>query len=853
MTSEGLNTSKDYALCYHDMGFSVFVLQNPDSEGRTIEQLKARKKPAVKWELYQIMRPSKIQIERWYSKNKKYNLALVMGGISGNAIGFDVDGTGAQKKMEEIRMKMSTNLRVAFDNTMYVRSGGGGIHIIFRVIDGLIDDISQEELWTDGDEHSQILLQGNGHYLATAPSRHPNNKIYEWNEREPSPLTRKELDELIGLLRPTPVEQQYIPQDRHISEPGEERSLTLEQTQELLNWVKPYYLDGTRDHMIFYLSGMMRKENFSLASAVRFFTLLCNSSGFSDEDLDKSLQVVQNTYAKPINELNGRAGLHKLLVTSYQSTNEIEHTRRADHYSQICQILNPQPFLPPHSLQEQQRGEEEDDDDDNTYNDDEIILDSSPGAWLRRQKQADKFLDINDILVKEILRRCKYRTFIDTKEIVWENGGVFVKGGEEHIKKVLEDLGGSKIKEARRNEIIQRIKIITYTEREEFDKDPLLRNVKNGIVDLMTGERFPHDPDNYPSLIQIPHNYYTAAEMKEILAMRPKGSQMLCKKVVFEYLCNVLAPQDIILSIEFWGYDLIGDNTFQKALMNTGPPDAGKSTHVDITEAFLGKKNCANKTLKELTVNRFAKADLYGKLANTCADISNSKLDDIETFKMLVSGDDISAEKKRKDPFDFTPRCKLHFSANTPPLPQNETDEAFYKRWVLPNFAMKKKQFLDKTKDVVINRNLVQEIIADENELSDLLYLAVQAAGKILRQGGFSGGARTNDINKIMEEYMRKARPTIAWVEDNCVIGAQYEGDKNRLFTDFRDYCKKHRLPSINTIIGLARELRGLYHIDDSRPGRRKDKRPHLWKGICLIKDLRPEEQTEILGEPKYE
>jgi len=102
MTSEGLNTSKDYALCYHDMGFSVFVLQNPDSEGRTIEQLKARKKPAVKWELYQIMRPSKIQIERWYSKNKKYNLALVMGGISGNAIGFDVDGTGAQKKMEEI-------------------------------------------------------------------------------------------------------------------------------------------------------------------------------------------------------------------------------------------------------------------------------------------------------------------------------------------------------------------------------------------------------------------------------------------------------------------------------------------------------------------------------------------------------------------------------------------------------------------------------------------------------------------------------------------------------------------------------------------------------------------------------
>jgi hypothetical protein len=154
----------------------------------------------------------------------------------------------------------------------------------------------------------------------------------------------------------------------------------------------------------------------------------------------------------------------------------------------------------------------------------------------------------------------------------------------------------------------------------------------------------------------------------------------------------------------------------------------------------------------------------------------------------------------------------------------------------------------------VINRKLLQEIIDDENELDDLLYLAVQAAGKILRQGGFSGGERTIDINRIMEEYMRKARPAIAWVEDNCVVGSEYEGDKERLFEDFKDYCKKHRLPSINTLIGLAKELAELYHVGDSRaPGRRKEKRPHLWKGICLIKDLRPEDQTEILGEPKYE
>jgi hypothetical protein len=54
-------------------------------------------------------------------------------------------------------------------------------------------------------------------------------------------------------------------------------------------------------------------------------------------------------------------------------------------------------------------------------------------------------------------------------------------------------------------------------------------------------------------------------------------------------------------------------------------------------------------------------------------------------------------------------------------------------------------------------------------------------------------------------------------------------------------------------LIGFARELAGLYHIDPTQRGGRKEKRRNVWKGISLIKDLRPEEQNEILGEPKYE
>jgi hypothetical protein len=267
MTTAALNTPKDYALCYHDMGFSLFVLMNPETG--TEVQLRDRKRPAVKWELYQIMRPSKIQIERWFSKNPKYNLALVMGRISGNAVSFDVDGPIANKRVEVQRMKMSSTLRDALDNTMMIKTGGGGMQIIFRVEgEGTIDDISQKRVWSDGKPHSEILMQGNEHYIIPEPSIHPNNNRYQWNGKEPQTITRQQLDEFIRLVGAADKKMQSRPDDvvassaRDIQQRqrGEERTLTPEEMQRLFAWVKPLYLPGDRDFIIYHLSGTMRKD-----------------------------------------------------------------------------------------------------------------------------------------------------------------------------------------------------------------------------------------------------------------------------------------------------------------------------------------------------------------------------------------------------------------------------------------------------------------------------------------------------------------------------------------------------------------------------------------------------------------
>jgi phage/plasmid-associated DNA primase len=109
-----------------------------------------------------------------------------------------------------------------------------------------------------------------------------------------------------------------------------------------------------------------------------------------------------------------------------------------------------------------------------------------------------------------------------------------------------------------------------------------------------------------------------------------------------------------------------------------------------LISAFLGPENISSRTLHSLVANQFATADLYGKLANIFADISSKRLIDIEKFKVLSSGDRISAEYKHQNSFEFEPHAKLIFSANKLPIPSEGIDDlSYYKRWIIIEFALR--------------------------------------------------------------------------------------------------------------------------------------------------------------------
>ena len=76
-----------------------------------------------------------------------------------------------------------------------------------------------------------------------------------------------------------------------------------------------------------------------------------------------------------------------------------------------------------------------------------------------------------------------------------------------------------------------------------------------------------------------------------------------------------------------------------------------RGRYLKLFELFLGDENVSHASIQELNNDRFAIADLHGKLANVCADLKAEKLTNTGIFKMLASGDSIRAQKKHGQPF----------------------------------------------------------------------------------------------------------------------------------------------------------------------------------------------------------
>jgi len=419
-------------------------------------------------------------------------------------------------------------------------------------------------------------------------------------------------------------------------------------------------------------------------------------------------------------------------------------------------------------------------------------------------KELDQAVKIPYVCAQQLLKSQNFLTFNDTGEIYFYKKGVYQPNGETEIKAFIQKEIGDITTHHICSETLHHIRRETYDNREKVEETPVnLICLENGIFDINKLELKSHSP-KIIFLQKIPVEYNPNAK---------------CPKIE-KFLSEVVKDDDIPLLEEMTGHCLLRNYDFQKAFMFVGEGGNGKSKTLGLLIALLGKENVAGRSLQDLLTNHFARADLFGKLANIHADIPKKALSNSADFKMLTGGDLLQAEKKFKNPFGFINYATLIFSANRVPRTEDDTD-AFFRRWIIINFP-------NKFDDVTADEKILEKLTTPE-ELSGFFNKALEGLKRLHDNGIFS---KSKSVNEIRERYVRLSDSVASFVMDLIEVRSDEFVEKKKLFEAYADYCKDKNYPQVAENIFHMRLIQDQnVRVEDYRPTI-ESRRVQCWKGI---------------------
>jgi putative DNA primase/helicase len=247
-----------------------------------------------------------------------------------------------------------------------------------------------------------------------------------------------------------------------------------------------------------------------------------------------------------------------------------------------------------------------------------------------------------------------------------------------------------------------------------------------------------------------------------------------------ERFMHEVFPDGAELLYEVIGHLMVPENR-QRAFMFLGPGGNGKSTVLRLVKEFLGHANVSSVSLHALEDNRFAAADLYGKLANVYADLDARALTATGIFKSITGGDPIRAEHKHRDAFSFIAYARLIFSANEAP-PTHDSSQAFFDRWTILPFE----QRIRGTQRERQQDDLLAELTTPQ-ELSGLLNHALDGLERLRRTGRF---ALSEQTRRAGEDFRAAADSVAGFLADCCTLELHAREARSNLWNAYKSWCQ---------------------------------------------------------------
>lgn len=298
----------------------------------------------------------------------------------------------------------------------------------------------------------------------------------------------------------------------------------------------------------------------------------------------------------------------------------------------------------------------------------------------------------------------------------------------------------------------------------EFNTNPYLFSVSNGIVDLRTGQLLKTNKEQYISLASPVAFDANAAcpTWLSFLSEACDGNEELVK-----FLQRAV------------GYSLTGDTKEEKMFILYGPTQTGKTTFLETVKALMGDYGMATDistfVASPYVTPNSARGDIVdiARARYVCATEGEGEQKFATALlKRLTGRDTISARKLYREAVEIKPLCKIFLGTNA--LPQiNPTEEALWRRLCcIP--------FFHQVSDDDKNDYLREKIL---NELPGVLNWALQGCLDWQRVGL----QIPESVKKATAQLRDDMNSLRTFLKDRCLIAR----DKRVLSRELYDaYCK---------------------------------------------------------------
>ena len=254
------------------------------------------------------------------------------------------------------------------------------------------------------------------------------------------------------------------------------------------------------------------------------------------------------------------------------------------------------------------------------------------------------------------------------------------------------------------------------------------------------------------------------------------------EKVIEEFFHDLVVPKGMDptednshLMVQMVAQIITGQHHKTAYYLYNSTGNNGKSTLASLITAFVGMENTASLTLQEICDDKFAMAELEGKMVNLCPDLPMGFIPNTSQFKALTGGDLVNAQKKFGQPFQFVNKAIMVFGANGIPDVGDHSD-AFFSRFIMVPFP---NQF-------DVDPTFIERLTTETN-MSGLLNLVIPEIRRI-QKNGLMG---KEDPRDIKDKWKKESNSAFAFIDEfliPCSDGERIRFDD--VFDQYIEYCR---------------------------------------------------------------